>query len=166
MRKHQLTKTIAAIGISLTVAYSGIPFLPTMSTPQAYAYSTSKADQIVSTGKRYLHRPYNFGAPAGSTRSFDCSSFTQYVYGKNGIDLPRTSKAQSNVGTYVKKSNLRKGDLVFFSTPSSRGRIAHVGIYAGNGKILHTYGKPGVTYSDLNSSWWSSHYITARRVIR
>jgi cell wall-associated NlpC family hydrolase len=104
--------------------------------------------------------PYKFGAPSGSTRAFDCSSFTQYVYKKNGISLPRTSIAQSKVGRYVSRSNLQPGDLVFFYSP-----IHHVAIYIGNGKILHTYGAPGVTISSLNSSWWSSHYTTARRVL-
>lgn len=109
--------------------------------------------------------PYKFGAPSGVTSIFDCSSFTQYVYKKNGITLPRTSREQATKGYYVSRSNLRKGDLVFFSTRSSGGRIAHVGIYAGSGKILHTYGAGGVKYSSLSSDWWSSHYITARRVI-
>lgn len=165
MRISPMTKTIAALGISLTVALTGIPFMPSAAVPTAQAYSAQTANQIVATGKRYLHRPYEFGASVGSTRTFDCSSFTKHVYGKHGISLPRTSRQQAKVGSYVSKSNLRKGDLLFFSTASSRGKVAHVGIYAGNGKILHTYGKPGVTYSDLDSSWWRSHYITARRVL-
>jgi len=166
MHVHRLSKTAAAVGLSLAVAFSGLPFLPDSIVPEAQAYSVSKANKILETGKKYMGKPYKFGAPSGSTRIFDCSSFTQYVYGKNGIDLPRTSKKQSKKGSYVAKKNLRKGDLVFFSTSSSKGKVAHVAIYAGNGKILHTYGKPGVTYSDLNSKWWKSHYITARRVIK
>ncbi|MDF2664082.1 MAG: hydrolase, partial [Paenibacillus sp.] len=52
------------------------------------------------------------------------------------------------------------GDLVFFYSP-----IHHVGIYIGNGKVMHTYGKPGVTISSINSGWWKDHYTTARRVL-
>ncbi|GIQ64575.1 hypothetical protein PACILC2_31430 [Paenibacillus cisolokensis] len=77
-----------------------------------------------------------------------------------GINLPRTSKAQSKVGKYVSKSNLKVGDLVFFYSP-----IHHVGIYIGNGKIIHTYGDPGVTISTIKSGWWSKNYTTARRVL-
>jgi murein DD-endopeptidase / murein LD-carboxypeptidase len=158
-------KLFTVVGISFTIAFTGIPVLPG-AAPTAYAYSASKADQIIKTGNRYLGVRYQFGAPAGSTRTFDCSSFTQYVFKKNGIVLPRTSRQQVKVGSYVKKSNLRKGDLVFFSTASSKGKVAHVGIYAGNNKVLHTYGKGGVKYSSMTSDWWKSHYITARRVIR
>jgi cell wall-associated NlpC family hydrolase len=54
---------------------------------------------------------------------------------------------------------------VFYSTSSSNGEIGHVAIYAGNGKLLHTYKEPlGVTYTNMNSKWWKAHYITARRV--
>jgi hypothetical protein len=82
------------------------------------------------------------------------------VYRLNGVSLPRSSRQQSTAGEHVSRSNLQPGDLVFFYSP-----IHHVAIYIGNGKILHTYGKPGVTISDLNSGWWSSHYATARRVL-
>jgi cell wall-associated NlpC family hydrolase len=126
----------------------------------ANAASSATASKIIATGEQFMGVPYKFGAPSGSTRAFDCSSFTQYVYKKNGISLPRTSIAQSKVGRYVSRSNLQPGDLVFFYSP-----IHHVAIYIGNGKILHTYGAPGVTISSLNSSWWSSHYTTARRVL-
>ncbi|MCR8636407.1 C40 family peptidase [Paenibacillus sp. N5-1-1-5] len=134
----------------------------TIATPSntAYAYSSSKASSVIATGKRYMGVPYKFGATAGQTRNFDCSSFTQYVYGKYGVQLPRTSQAQSHVGTYVSKSNLKPGDLVFFYSP-----IHHVGIYIGNGNMLHTYGAGGVKISNMNNSFWKSKYKTARRVL-
>nr|WP_246067155.1 C40 family peptidase [Paenibacillus koleovorans] len=128
--------------------------------------AASRADKVVSLGLKYKGTPYKFGAKTGITSAFDCSSFMQYIFKKQGISLPRTSKQQSKVGHYVSRSNLKKGDLVFFSTAASKGKIAHVGVYMGNGNILHTYQKGiGVTVSSLNSSWWSSHYITARRVL-
>ncbi|WP_274653055.1 C40 family peptidase [Paenibacillus humicola] len=127
--------------------------------PKAHATTASKASSIISLGKRYLGTPYRFGASVGQTRTFDCSSFTKYIYGKKGIYLPRTSKAQSKAGRYVSRSNLKPGDLVFFYKP-----IHHVAVYIGNGKIMHTYGKPGVTISSIRSGWWSKHYTTARRV--
>ncbi|WP_425464857.1 C40 family peptidase [Paenibacillus piri] len=137
-------------------------FSGTMAIPSntAYAYSSSKASSVISTGKKYMGTPYKFGAKAGQTRTFDCSSFTQYVYGKHGVKLPRTSKAQSKVGTYVSKNNLKPGDLVFFYSP-----VHHVGIYIGNGKMLHTYGAGGVKITNMNSSFWKSKYKTARRVL-
>ena len=113
-----------------------------------------------------MGRPYVFGASTSTTRYFDCSSFVKRVYGKYGIKLPRTSKAQSKVGTKVSRHNLKKGDLVFFWI-YKKGVVDHVGIYMGNGKILHTYKKGiGVTTSNLKSSYWSDRYMSARRVIR
>lgn len=130
-----------------------------------FSISSNIADRIIATGNRYLGTPYKYGSPAGSTRTFDCSSFTQFVFKQNGLPIFRTARMQATQGKYVPRSQLRKGDLVFFSTRNSGGKIAHVAIYAGNGKILHTFGPGGVKYSNLNSSWWSSHYITARRYI-
>ncbi|TNJ66003.1 NlpC/P60 family protein [Paenibacillus hemerocallicola] len=88
------------------------------------------------------------------------TSFTQYVYKLNGVSIPRSSRQQSKAGTYVPRSQLQPGDLVFFYSP-----IHHVAIYMGNGKILHTYGKGGVTISNLNSGNWNRNYTTARRVL-
>jgi len=150
-------KTLIAAGISFSVLFAGSMAVPAHS---AYAYSSSKAQSVISTAKKYLGTPYKFGAPVGTTRVFDCSSFTKTVFQQNGIYLPRTSKQQSRVGSYVPKSQLKPGDLVFFYSP-----IHHVGIYIGNGKFIHTYGKPGVTISDLNKGWWKDHYTTARRVL-
>lgn len=130
------------------------------------AWSQAKADAIVNTAKKQLGKPYKFGASTSTTRHFDCSSFTKYAYGKHGITLPRSSKAQSKKGVFVARKNLKKGDLVFFDTSAKRKGIDHVAIYAGNGKLLHTYKKGvGVTYSNLNSSYWSKRYVTARRVM-
>ncbi|MBO8171901.1 MAG: C40 family peptidase [Bacillaceae bacterium] len=123
------------------------------------------ADAIIETGLKYWGTPYKFGAEYPTSGMFDCSSFTQWIFYKNGIKLPRTSRQQATVGTYVPKSQLEKGDLVFFSTSYSDGKIAHVGVYVGDNKFLHTYGKNGVHYSSLDSKWWKSHYKTARRVI-
>lgn len=128
--------------------------------------SSSKADRVISIGNQYLGTPYKFGATPNQTKNFDCSSFVQYVYSKVGVNLPRTSYTQATKGKAVKRSQLKKGDLVFFSNGRrGAGKISHVAIYAGNDKILHTYGSPGVTYSKLSSSTWSNMYVTARRVL-
>lgn len=118
------------------------------------------ADGIIAKGKTFMGVPYKFGSKTGNTKSFDCSSFTQYLFEQAGISIPRSSKEQSMSGTYVPRNELKPGDLVFFYSP-----VHHVALYIGNGKILHTYGKPGVTINDLNSGWWDEHYTTARRYI-
>lgn len=160
--KAKTLKTMLGIGLSLSVLFSGSMILNPNSVYAATISSatSSKANSIIATGKQLMGTPYRFGAQAGEISTFDCSSFTQYVFSQNGITIPRSSKEQSQVGTYVPRSQLQPGDLVFFYNP-----IHHVAIYIGNGQILHTYGSGGVTISNLNSGWWDNHYQTARRVL-
>lgn len=124
---------------------------------------SSTAAQTISIGQRFLGTKYEFGADTNQTKTFDCSSFVKYVFKQVGVDLPRTSYTQAKEGKAVSRSELQTGDLVFFATGRRGSGISHVAIYAGNGRILHTFGSPGVTFSDLSD--WDSSYVTARRVL-
>ncbi|MCG7407145.1 C40 family peptidase [Paenibacillus sp. ACRRX] len=138
----------------------------TQATYTTNTYTAQAASNILRKGEKYLGTRYVFGAKSFQTRSFDCSSLVQYLFNQEGVDLPRTSYEQAKKGTHIKRSALQKGDLIFFSSGRpGKGKITHVAIYAGNNKILHTFGKPGVTYSNLNSDTWSDRYVTARRVL-
>lgn len=173
--KRQLGKKLIIASLSAAIALSGgLTALPqqTHAAVSSTAFK-AKADKILTLGEKYLGRPYKLGAKTGNTSSFDCSSFVQYVYQKNGIKLARGARDQSKNGIKIKRSQLKPGDLVFFSTratmkysASSIKRIGHVGIYAGNNKVLHTYGEGGVKYSNMGSGWWDDHYVTAVRVIK
>ncbi|QSF42618.1 C40 family peptidase [Paenibacillus tianjinensis] len=168
MKKHQWFKQAIIVGISTTIGLSTLMATGAGTAPVAAAsVSSSTGQSIVNLGKKYLGVRYQFGASTSTTRYFDCSSFTKYIFAKYGINLPRTSVAQSKVGKAVSKANLRVGDLVFFSSGSrANGKnVTHVAVYAGNGKILHTYGSPGVTVSNLNSGNWKRTYLKARRVL-
>ncbi|WP_409343925.1 NlpC/P60 family protein [Paenibacillus sp. MBLB4367] len=121
--------------------------------------------QLILDASKYIGTPYVFGAAYGQTGTFDCSSFTKTVYHQNGIALPRVSRDQAKLGTRVNKSELKAGDLVFFADKQPKGRIGHVGIYAGDGMMIHTYQNKGVTYSSIQNNWWANHYVTARRII-
>ncbi len=164
MFRFKLGKGIIAAAISFSLLFTAsVTIIP--QNVEA-AYSVSKANSIISKGKSYWGRPYVYGASTSTTRVFDCSSFTKRLFAQQGIYLPRTSKDQAKRGYYVAKRNLKKGDLVFYSTSNSRGKIAHVAIYAGNGNILHTYKKGvGVTMTKMSKNFWEDHYKTARRVI-
>lgn len=130
--------------------------------------SVSKADKVISLAQSYKGRvSYDFGTRNPSRLIFDCSSFTQFIFNKVGVDLKWGTKVQKNQGSAVSKSNLRKGDLVFFDTIGSNNRaINHVGIYMGAGKFIHnTPSVDGISINSLSSGWWSSHYVSARRVL-
>ena len=110
---------------------------------------------------------YSFGAnsitSAGGTG--DCSSFVQYVFGQNGVSLPRTAESQynSSKGKSVDKDKLQAGDVVFFQGTYKSG-ISHVGIYVGNGKFVHnSSSKGGTTISDLSNDYYTKHYAGAKR---
>lgn len=168
MIKHQWFKQAIVVGMCTTIGLSTLMATGASTAPVAAASVTSSTGQaIVNLGKKYMGVRYVFGASTSTTKSFDCSSFMKYIFSKYGVNLPRSSVAQSKVGTAVSKANLRVGDLVFFSSGSrANGRnVTHVAVYAGNGKILHTYGSPGVTISDLNSGNWKRTYLKARRVL-
>jgi cell wall-associated NlpC family hydrolase len=157
-------KRLAIALLTTTIAVSGGLLSSPQPTSAATVSSTTKANQIISFGLRYLGTPYKFGAQSWQTRNFDCSSFTQYVYGHYGIHLYRTAASQARQGTYVSKSNWKRGDLLFFRVPGRSG-IGHVAIYLGNNRMLHTYGAGGVKITAVNT-YWKNHYVTARRVIR
>lgn len=110
---------------------------------------------------------YVFGASNIPGGKGDCSSFTQYVYNKNGVPLDRTTDMQVQQGTEVSKEALLPGDLVFFQGTYREG-VSHVGIYAGKGKFIHNSGggngQTGVVVSNLNDDYFKEHYYTARRV--
>lgn len=125
--------------------------------------SDSLSKKIIQTGHYLIGRPYVLGAFPLQSKLMDCSSFIQYVFFRNGIDIPRLAIDQTKIGEVIDKKDLEVGDIVFFS--DINGNICHSALYVGNDVLLHTYNHIGVTYSNINSRWWSAHYVTARRVI-
>jgi peptidoglycan endopeptidase LytE len=136
----------------------------TSSESNTKAVNSSLADRVIQIGEKYLGAKYLYGASPSRTDAFDCSSFTMRVFSEAGISLPRTSAAQSQVGTPVSFNQLQKGDLVFFDTDFD-GTINHVGIYAGNGQMLNASTSKGVSYTSINSSYWKERFVKAARVM-
>jgi len=122
-----------------------------------------KCTRLTTDAKKKLGKKYVWGA-SGKGNTYDCSSFTKYVYGKNGIAIPRTSIMQSKHGTYIKRKDLQKGDLIFFDTSKKRkGYVNHVGIYLGDNKFIHaSSAKKKVVVSNL-SKFYGQRYKGARR---
>jgi len=117
----------------------------------------SMGEKVLEYAKTFVGVPYKYGGSSPS--GFDCSGFTMYVYKHFGVDLPHSASAQANYGTYVEKSELKPGDLVFFKKPGKS--IHHVGIYAGNGYYIHAP-QTGKTISVVPMT--RSDYYTARRI--
>lgn len=137
----------------------------------AYELKDIDIDAMIKTAHKYIGVPYVFGAkPYDQSKVFDCSSYVQYVFGKYGVDLPRLSRKQAQVGQAVSRTNLRKGDLLFFYLPGrykSNKIVGHVGIYIGDGKMIHSSNQPkdGVQVTSINKSFWKKTYLSARRVV-
>ncbi len=101
-----------------------------------------------------------------NTRGFDCSGLTQYIFEKADYNLKRTVAQQLQSGIIIPKDELQCGDLVFFKyTTATMSLYSHVGIYIGNGQVLHASSTRGVTVNDLNSPYYTEHYLCARRVV-
>lgn len=126
---------------------------PIVSTP--VTSTVSKAQMIIDEAKKYIGTPYLWGGttPAG----FDCSGFTQYIFKKAGITIPRTTSTQWTGLKTVNNPN--PGDLVFFETYTTGP--SHVGIYLGNNKFINA-ASTGVTISDMTTSYWKTRYLGAR----
>lgn len=136
---------------------------PQPSPEPAPAPNSAQADRLIAYAKTLLGTPYKFGA--NGPNYFDCSSFTQTVFRKFGLSIPRTSLSQSKVGTYVSQANLQKGDLIFFQNTYKAG-VSHVGIYIGDGKFIHAWPRGGVKISRLSERYFVEKWWGAKRVIK
>lgn len=128
--------------------------------------SSSKVEKFVQTALNQQGDKYVYGSTGPNT--FDCSGLVYYSLRQVGVTPPRTSSAQSQHSAWqkVSKSQLKRGDLVFFSSSSGGSNIGHVGIYLGSGQFVHASSgsKKSVIISSLNSGSYASRFRWGRRV--
>lgn len=134
-----------------------------ISKTKKYYSKKRRQNRIISLAKTKLGRRYVYGS-SGRRNAYDCSGLTSYVYKKVGITLPRTARKQSRFGKYIRRSKLRKGDLLFFDTGKPRrGYVNHVAIYLGNNKFIHASSiHKKVIYGHFNT-FYKKRYKGARR---
>jgi cell wall-associated NlpC family hydrolase len=132
------------------------------------AVISASAARVLATADRYVGTRYRYGGESPA-EGFDCSGFVQYVFGRHGVELPRTSRQQASAGRVGPReiAGLQPGDLMFFATGGLR--VDHVAIYAGDGRIIHaSSGAGSVRYDDIGTDrgeWYLRRLVTSRRVL-
>lgn len=141
---------------------TNVTILPPQSTAGA-----AKADSIVAYSMQFIGTPYVYGG-TNLTAGVDCSGFIYSIYGDYGISLNRVAADQYSQGTYVDRSELQPGDLVFFNT-GGNSEISHVGMYIGNDQYIHSTDgyadKSGVMISSFTSDYVQNTYVGAKRIL-
>ena len=128
--------------------------------PEAMADETFAA--MITEAEKYLGFPYVWGGSSPST-SFDCSGFVSWVINHSGWNVGRLgAQGLLNICTRVSGANARPGDLIFFQGTYDTTGASHVGIYVGNGMMIHC-GDP-ISYASINTSYWQSHFLAFGRL--
>lgn len=146
---------LALLGL-LLVAVTGI----TACQPVPNQRAGSPGDTAAAAARQQLGQRYVYGGESRAEGGFDCSGLTSYAWKQAGVALPRTSRDQYAQTRRITKSELRPGDLVFYS---SGGAVSHVAIYVGNGRIIHAQ-KSGVPVNEQSVDWWASNRVGFGRV--
>ncbi|MCU0622168.1 MAG: C40 family peptidase [Gemmatimonadales bacterium] len=127
---------------------------------------------VAATAREAMGRPYRYGGTGAEGDGFDCSGLIQSSYARHGVALPRTSREQARAGTSVAKrlDALRAGDLLTFSSQPHGDTVAHVGLYVGDGRFIHSSSSRGVMESGLSErdpsgAWWWPRWVGVRRVV-
>jgi cell wall-associated NlpC family hydrolase len=153
-------ESVAKLPYDVTQQVSGSqPVAPAALTEVGTASRAAAAQY----GTKFTGTPYKWGGN-DPLKGIDCSAFVKFLYGKIGIDLPRTAAQQANVGKQITRlEDLQPGDRLYF-WDKKRGKIGHTGLYLGNGYFVHSSsGKGGVSTDFLGAEKWRRILVAARR---
>ncbi len=118
------------------------------------------ARDLIAEANGWLGTPYSYGG--ATTGGVDCSGLVMSLYRDvTGMKLPRTTREQVRYCTNLARNKIRPGDLVFFANGSD---VSHVGLYVGNGSMIHASSSRGVVVSDIDNGYWADRYLTGGRV--
>lgn len=165
---YKISTSLAACGYAYISADYISTEKPVAKTSAQVTYggasgAVSAGQRVVQIAEQFLGLPYVYGGstPAG----FDCSGFTSYVYKQLGYTLHRVSADQINNGVPVSKSELQPGDLLLFKKQGA-SRIHHVGIYVGDGMMIHSPQTGDVIkYASIVNGYYNDCYYAARRIV-
>jgi cell wall-associated NlpC family hydrolase len=117
--------------------------------------------KVVNIAAGLIGTPYRYGGETPKA-GFDCSGLVFYSFEQMGMKVPRTAADQRKAAERIDRDDLEPGDLLFFR--SSKGRIDHVGIYAGDGRFIHAPNSGSVvSYAYLDAPYYRSHFVSAGR---
>lgn len=163
--------TLSAAAGGCAVRIAGVPI--TIPTPDRRSGPTAPpsavAGRVLARAGDYVGVPYRWGGTSPTT-GFDCSGYVQYVFGREGVELPRTARQQAvaGAGRPTRWDAAGPGDIVMFAEPGEA--ISHVAFYVGAGRILHASASGGgVRYDDLatrRGRWYRERLVAVRRVTR
>ncbi len=130
-----------------------------------YSNYSQVSNQVVRTAATQIGRKYKLGGESPRT-GFDCSGLVYWSYKQHGINVPRITTSQAQVGQKINKQNLRPGDIVVFRTGNSPNGL-HTGLYAGKNSFIHSpNSKSRVKIDSLNKgTYWGNHLLYGRRVV-
>ena len=147
---------------------ASVPRAPSPSaeiSPEAVVESRpvdSQGERLVRVAAGLIGTPYRFGGDTPG-QGFDCSGLVFYSFDRLGLEVPRTAEEQRHAAQVVALAQLSPGDLVFFRT--SAHRADHVGIYAGDGKFIHSpHAGAVVSYAYLDDPYYRAHFVSAGRL--
>jgi cell wall-associated NlpC family hydrolase len=174
MQRASLPSLVILVALSGACATSGgvpepfptpsrRPSTPAPPAPVATSGTLPASDgsSITSTALSLRGTPYRDGG--SDPRGFDCSGFVEYVFGRHGINVPRTVDELYRAGTPVERDAVHAGDLLFFSTTAPGA--THVGMAIGGDEFVHAPSAAGVVRVErFSGSYWSPRFVGARRL--
>lgn len=170
MKQHlSYIVALASLLIGLTACHTSAPRLDYKALAQASIrmgmdIGVEDNHQLYLSAAEWLDTPYRNGGV--SKRGTDCSGLVSQLYKEAyHIRLTRSTTGQLNeCNRFISRRNLREGDLVFFTSPESRKKVAHVGIYLKDGKFIHASTSQGVIISDLKEKYYTQHWHCGGRI--
>ena len=151
--------------ILITVALAALGGLVACEPAPPRASAVAAGEAAVRAARGEIGQPYRYGAASRAQGGYDCSGLTSYAWRKAGVStLPRSSRYQWAWVDKVSRSQLRAGDLVFYSASGPRGTVSHVAMYEGNGMIVHARRTGMPVREDSLASYWTGNLVGYGRI--